>query len=198
LICDRHRERETCFGHHDGLDVALRCITPKADIVKSIKLDLTGARLRQDIARGDRCTSGSQEDRRTDQAKQKYPRQQRTKADNTPFPVEQMVRAPETLCRQPTLLRAVRRHYQSPDRKEVRMFTDISIGKILNPIGLALSYQAAADAWSNWGIIGPVCRAVYPVCSENLIRVDVFSDGGTALSRLPTKGNAGARNGHNV
>jgi hypothetical protein len=37
------------------------------------------------------------------------------------------------------------------------MFSDISIGKNFDPIGPALSYQAAADAWSNWGIIGPVC-----------------------------------------
>jgi hypothetical protein len=104
--------------------------------VKSIELDLAGARLRQDVARGDGCASASHQDRRTDQAKQKYPRQQRTEADNTPFPGERIERAPDTLCRQPTLLGAVRRHYQSPDRKEVRMFAGVSIGKILNLVGL--------------------------------------------------------------
>jgi hypothetical protein len=82
----------------------------------------------------------------------KHPRQQRTEAYNTLFPVERMERAPDTLCHQPMLLRAVRRHHQTPDRKEVRMFMAISIGKILGPIGFALSYQAAADAGSNWGI----------------------------------------------
>jgi hypothetical protein len=41
------------------------------------------------------------------------------------------------------------------------MFADISIGKILNPIGLALGYQAAADAWSNWVLQDPSVGAVY-------------------------------------
>jgi hypothetical protein len=48
------------------------------------------------------------------------------------------------------------------------MFTDISIGKILNPIGPALSYQAAADAWSNWGITGPVGQSRFPARLEHV------------------------------
>ena len=48
----RHqRFRFRRIRHHDRLDVPGRCVTPKADVMKSLKLDLAGIRLRQHIAR---------------------------------------------------------------------------------------------------------------------------------------------------
>jgi hypothetical protein len=46
----------------DRLHVPGRCVTPKADVVKSFKLDLGRIGLRQDIARGDGRASGSEKD----------------------------------------------------------------------------------------------------------------------------------------
>ena len=55
--------------HHDRLDLPGRCVTPKADVMKSIELDLAGICLRQDIARGNRCASSGQKDSETDKSK---------------------------------------------------------------------------------------------------------------------------------
>ena len=49
------------IGHHDRLDFLGRGITPEADVMKAFDLDLAGARLRQDVARGDRRASGRQQ-----------------------------------------------------------------------------------------------------------------------------------------
>ena len=47
---------------YDGMDVPRRCITPEADVVKAIQLDLAGTGLRQHVARGQCCASGGQND----------------------------------------------------------------------------------------------------------------------------------------
>jgi hypothetical protein len=44
------------------MDVPRRCITPEADVVKAIQLDLAGIGLRQNVARGQCCASGGQND----------------------------------------------------------------------------------------------------------------------------------------
>jgi hypothetical protein len=48
--------------------------------MKPLKLDLAGIRLRQDIARDNRCASGSQQDCQTDQGKTKCRLQQAVEA----------------------------------------------------------------------------------------------------------------------
>jgi hypothetical protein len=55
--------------HHDRLDIPGGCVAPEADVAKSFELDLGGAGLRQDIARGNRRASSRQDDRRADQGK---------------------------------------------------------------------------------------------------------------------------------
>ena len=72
------RFRRIC--HHDGLDFTGRGVTPKAYVMKSSELGLAGYRLRQYIARGNRCTSGGQSHCRTDQGDAKCRLQQAAKA----------------------------------------------------------------------------------------------------------------------
>src|SRR5882757_3961197 len=52
---------------HDRLDFLARGITPEADVMKSLDLDLAGARLRQNVAWRDRRAACRQQYRRTDQ-----------------------------------------------------------------------------------------------------------------------------------
>ena len=61
--------------HHDRLDVPGRRVAPETDVMKSLKLDLARAGLRQDAARRNGCASAGDDCRKADQAEENRPRQ---------------------------------------------------------------------------------------------------------------------------
>ena len=104
--------------HHDRLDFLARGIAPEADVVKAFDLYLAGARLRQDVARGDRRASCRQNRYETDQTKKERPPQQ-LGADVTPSLIEGENGALKGLHLQPSDLKVPQRHGQDLGREDI-------------------------------------------------------------------------------
>ena len=135
--------------------------------MKSVECDLAGAGLRQHIARGERCTSSRQQERRTHQAQQKYPPQLSAKA-NEPFVANRHERAkPEE-------------HYHSPDRNEGRMFPDI-LAKIKSLLSFQFGYEGEPNALDlryfsgSYARIGDPLVAILGSSGEKSVRIAVAS-----------------------
>jgi hypothetical protein len=114
--------------------------------MKSFELDLAGTGLRQDVARGDRRASRSQNRCQADQTKKKRPRQQGRKANVAPLLFEGENCALKGLHLQPAVLRVLRRHDEGRDRDEIRILFNNSMEADHGPIELVhFSYGATAD-----------------------------------------------------
>ena len=87
--------------------------------MKSVDLDLVGARLRQDVARGDRRASCRQNRYETDQTKKDRPAQHNLGADVTASLIEGENGALKVLHLQPSDLKVPQRHGRGREREDI-------------------------------------------------------------------------------